>query len=119
MPGEIDGLLRTGAARLRDAQNRDNSPESRFDLGYNAAHAFALAALRWHGYRAGNRYLVFQALAHTLAMPPPTLRILAKAHQLRNRTEYEGLAEVDETLLENLTELAGELLVKCRALTSG
>lgn len=49
---EIDGLVRSGSARLRDAQIQTLSLDSRFDLGYNAAHAFALAALRWHGYRS-------------------------------------------------------------------
>ncbi len=40
---ELGGLIRTGSVRLRDARNEDNSPESRFDLAYNAAHALALA----------------------------------------------------------------------------
>jgi hypothetical protein len=42
--------------------------ESRFDLAYNAAHALCLAALRWHGYRPTNRYIVFQGLPHTLGL---------------------------------------------------
>jgi type I restriction enzyme M protein len=33
--------------------------ESRFDLAYDAAHALSFAALRWHGYRSGNRYIVW------------------------------------------------------------
>lgn len=45
--------------------------ESRFDLAYNAAHALALAALRARGYRSDNRYVVFQALPHTLGLPAP------------------------------------------------
>jgi hypothetical protein len=50
---EIDGLMRSGAARIKDAENEQLSIESRFDLAYNAAHAFSLAALRFHGYRSG------------------------------------------------------------------
>lgn len=65
---EIEGLIRSGEARLRDAQRPELALESRFDLAYNAAHAFALAALRWHGYRSDNRYIVFQALAHTVGL---------------------------------------------------
>lgn len=64
---EIAGLLRTGLARLADARNTTLALESRFDLAYNAAHALCLAALRREGYRAGNRYIVFQVLPHTLA----------------------------------------------------
>jgi len=63
---EFDGLLRAGRSGMADAGNKALAPQSRFSLAYNAAHAFALAALRWHGYRAQNRYVVFQAVTHTL-----------------------------------------------------
>ena len=66
---EIAGLLRSGLARLKDAGNISLSIESRFDLAYNAAHALSLAALRCHGYRSENRYLVFQCLQHTIDLP--------------------------------------------------
>lgn len=79
---------------------------SRFDLAYNAAHAFSLAALRWHGYRSDSRYLVFQVLPHTLALPTATWRVLAKAHEVRNVAEYEGRFDADATLLRNLIEAA-------------
>ena len=39
---EFAGLLRSGQSRLKDAGNKSLSLESRFDLGYNAAHAPAL-----------------------------------------------------------------------------
>ena len=42
---EFDGLVRSGLARLRDAEKQENSLESRFDLAYGAAHALCLAAL--------------------------------------------------------------------------
>ena len=46
---ELRGLIRSGTRRLEDAAREDLSLESRFDLTYNAAHALALAALRFHG----------------------------------------------------------------------
>ena len=55
---EFAGPLRSGLARLKDAGNSTLALESRFDLAYNAAHALCLAALRWHGYRSGNRYIL-------------------------------------------------------------
>jgi hypothetical protein len=55
---EFAGLKRSGHARLNDARNAVLALESRFDLGYNAVHALCLAALRWHGYRSSNRYIV-------------------------------------------------------------
>jgi len=104
--GEIAGLLTSGAERLADARNEGLALSSRFDLAYNAAHAFSLAALRWHGYRSENRYLVFQLLPHTLGLPATTWRVLAKAHEVRNAAEYEGHFNVDATVLRNLIEAA-------------
>ena len=60
--GEIDGLVRSAWSRLSDAANPALALESHFDLAYNAAHALALAALRWRGYRSDHRYVAFQAL---------------------------------------------------------
>jgi hypothetical protein len=73
---EFEGLCQSGEARLRDAERADLSLESRFDLAYNAAHALSLAALRRLGYRAENRYVVFQVLPHTLGLSAPTWRVL-------------------------------------------
>ena len=87
---EFAGLKRSGLARLADAQTQSLSLEGRFDLAYNAAHALCLAALRWHGYRANHRYIVFQVLPHTLGLGPDVWRVLAKSHDLRNLGEYEG-----------------------------
>lgn len=104
--GEINGLLTSGGERLADARNEGLALSSRFDLAYSAAHAFSLAALRWHGYRSDSRYLVFQVLPHTLALPTATWRVLAKAHEVRNVAEYEGHFDADATLLRNLIEAA-------------
>ena len=43
---EIDGLIRSGDARLKDAQIQNLSLDSRFDLAYNAAHEIAPTDLR-------------------------------------------------------------------------
>lgn len=103
---EIKGLHRSGEARLADAKNRALSLESRFDLAYNAAHAMALAGLRLRGYRAVNRFLVFQVLPHTLGLPPSTWRVLSKGHEARNMAEYEGGLDVDEGLVDDLIKAA-------------
>jgi hypothetical protein len=103
---EIAGLLRTGIARLHDARNSALALESRFDLAYNAAHALCLAALRRLGYRAANRYIVFQVLPHTLALGPEVWRVLDKCHNTRNLGEYEGLLDVDDRLVKDLIAAA-------------
>ena len=113
---ELEGLLRSGRVRLKDAAVASLSLEGRFDLAYSAAHALSLAALRWHGYRSENRYLVFQCLPHTLGIPASQWRVLALCHERRNAAEYGGEFEVDERLLAELMEVAQALLEKVRAL---
>lgn len=105
-PGEISGLLTSGSERLADAQREDLALSSRFDLAYNAAHAFSLAALRWQRYRSDNRYLVFQSLPHALGLSPVVWRVLAKAHEVRNVADYEGHFDADATILRNLIAAA-------------
>ncbi|MEO6488135.1 MAG: hypothetical protein ABIO78_09380, partial [Thermoanaerobaculia bacterium] len=104
-----DGLIRSGMARLQDAENASLSLDGRFDLAYNAAHALSLAALRWHGYRSENRYLVFQTLALTLKIQPEQWRVLSAAHQKRNSVEYEGVAEIDEQLVDAIIRVTHEV----------
>jgi hypothetical protein len=99
---EFAGLRRSALARLEDAANAANSLESRFDLVYNAAHALALAALRYHGFRPSNRYIVFQVLPHTLGVGPDVWRVLAKGHEIRNVAEYEGELNIDERIVADM-----------------
>ena len=101
---ELAGLVRTGKARLADARNTALALESRFDLAYNAAHALCLAALRAKGFRASNRYIVFQVLPHTLGLGPDVWRVLDLCHNKRNLGEYEGLLEIDLRLVTDLIE---------------
>ncbi|MBN2644157.1 MAG: hypothetical protein JXR59_01635 [Desulfuromonadaceae bacterium] len=103
---EFDGLLHSGHLRLKDSRMDALSLESRFDLAYNAAHALSLAALRWHGYRSENRYIVFQCLQHTIGVGPEVWRILAHCHKMRNQGEYEGLLDINERLVVDLIHAA-------------
>ncbi len=114
---EFDGLVRSGSVRLADAiKGSDLSLDSRFDLAYNAAHALALAALRFRGYRSENRYLVFQTLQETIGLPIEKWRVLDKAHNQRNRSEYEGHVDLDQAIVEALVRVASELESLVRAL---
>ncbi len=115
---EFVGLLRSGEARLKDASKTGLALESRFDLAYNAAHAISLAALRRLGYRAANRYIVFQVLEHTLGMQPSVWRVLAKAHELRNLSEYEGIVRLNESLVRDLIIATDDVLIALKKLLS-
>jgi len=109
---EFAGLKWSALARLTDTAKATNSLESRFDLAYNAAHALCLAALRWHGYRSTNRYIVFQALPHTLGLGPEVWRVLDKCHSVRNLGEYEGDLNVDERLVADLITACSSVVAK-------
>jgi hypothetical protein len=113
---EFAGLLRSGLARMADAGVKSLALESRFDLAYNAAHALSFAALRWHGYRSGNRYIVFQLLPHTLGLGPEVWRVLDKCHQLRNLGEYEGSLNIDARIVTDLLTACRAVAAKVQAL---
>ena len=107
---EVMRMLGMARTSLADAKIRALSPQGRLTSAYNAAHAAALAALRWHGYRSENRYTVFQCLAHTLDWPSPRWRVLDAAHQKRNLAEYEGFLEIDEPSIAELCALVAALI---------
>jgi len=109
---ELKGLVRSGIRRLDDAARKDLSLESRFDLAYNAAHALALAALRYRGYRSESRYLVFQCLQHTIDLPQQQWRVLDQAHRKRSFAEYEGDMDIDEQLVAALLRVAREVATR-------
>lgn len=108
---EFNGLLLTAKRMIPDAELVQLSPHSRFQLAYDAAHSLALAALRWHGYRASDRYIVFQTLPHTLNFPPGKWRLLDNCHQKRNVALYEGTFQEDERLIGELIAVTKDLLV--------
>ena len=113
---EFDGLLRSAKRKLPDAENETLSADSRFILAYDAAHSLALAALRWHGFRSENRYIVFQALGHTVSFPTDKWRFLDHCHHKRNVALYDGSYFEDEQLIKDLIAVAKELQVAVEAL---
>ena len=113
---EFAGLKRSALTRLNDASQAAVSLEGRFDLAHNAAHGLCLAALRWHGYRSNNRYIVFQLLPHTLGLGPEVWRVLSKCHDIRNLGEYEGDLNVDERIFTDLIVATRAVAAKLEAL---
>lgn len=116
---ESERLVSMARLRLADARQTVVSLEGRFSSAYTAAHAAALAALRQRGYRSENRYVVFQCLEHTLGWPGARWRILAAAHDARNRAEYEGFVDVEEAALQELIETAEALVEDVARLLDG
>jgi hypothetical protein len=116
---EVNRLLAMAQTPLADARLSHLSREGRFTSAYNAAHAAALSALRWHGYRSENRFTVFQCLAHTVGWSPAQWRVLDSAHQKRNLAEYEGYLEVEESTIQELSNLVTDLIADVQALIQG
>ena len=110
---EITGFLDRAEQQLADARTTTLSAASRFSLAYDAAHAFALAALRAHGYRPGrglgHRMVVFSTLAHTVASPAAEWAALARYHTKRNSSEYVGLVNASEADARDLIEVTSSL----------
>ena len=115
---QFDGMVKSAKTRLLDIEATGLSEEGRFVLAYGAAHSLALAALRWHGYRSDNRYMVFQCLQHTVGLEAAKWRVLDKCHNLRNQAEYEGMLDISRQLLEELIDITKELVVLVEALGS-
>ena len=113
---EFDAMVNSAKRRLQDSKVESLSEDSQFSLAYGAAHALALAAMRWHGYRSDNRYLVFQCLQHTVGLENAKWRVLDKCHKQRNLAEYEGLLEITPQLFQELIEVVEEVLKLVEAL---
>lgn len=107
---EARKMLAMARTHLADTRLDKLSREGRFTSAYNAGHAAALAALRWHGYRSENRYIVFQCLAHTVDWPASRWRVLDAAHRIRNLAEYEGLLEVEDSAIAELCTVVADLI---------
>lgn len=115
---EFEGMIEAAKIKLADITLEGLSKDSRFSLAYSAAHALALAALRWHGYRSESRYIVFQCLQHTIGLPSEEWRVFDLCHQRRNIAEYEGHLEIEDAVLNDLIRLTKALLTKVDSLNS-
>ncbi len=107
---EFENLIVTGRKKLTDAEVSALNPESRFELSYAAAHGLSLAALRYCGYRSTDRFIVFQALSSTTELTTAQIRVLADAHNKRNKSTYEGETDISEATIAAIITVARNLL---------
>jgi len=115
---EFDRMVATAKRGLQDAKVEGLSEEGKFSMLYGAAHSISLAAMRWHGYRSDNRYLVFQCLQHTIGLDTVKWRVLDQCHKVRNLAEYEGRIEITPQLIKELLEITDELVTLVAGLGS-
>ena len=114
---EAQRMLHMAGTRLQDAKQPNISLEGRFTSAYNAAHAAALAALRWQGYRSENRYTVFQSLEHTIGFTPDQWLLLDQAHKKRNLSEYEGDLDITVSFINELVTMVDTLVARVKKLS--
>ncbi len=108
---EAARMLAMARTRLADARLGNVSLEGRFTSAYNAAHAAALAALRWQGYRSENRYTVFQwPCPHRRLAGQSLAGVGCRAPKKRNLAEYEGYLDVHESTVDELCAVAAQLI---------
>ena len=115
-PDEVTALVRSACLRLGDARIDSLSEQSRFDLGHNAAHLLAHAALRWHGYRSTDTYLAFHCLAETLGVDTWISSLLSLCHDRWLGLACEGLVDADVPLVDEMLKAAELLLQRVLAL---
>jgi hypothetical protein len=113
---EYEGLLRSGRMRLDDARRPEKLPREPGRPAYNASHALCLAALRRSGYRSSRRFVVFEAVPHTLGLGPEVWMVLTKCHRIRNQAEYEGIINLNARIVTDLIEATSRVLAALEAL---
>ena len=111
---EVQQHLQNAADLIADAKNESVSPLGRFNAAYNASHALLTAALKMRGYRTsggkGHRQLLFEMLDQLVPAAASAKSVLAQAHVLRNKTEYDGdPINVTSGLVSAMSAAAGTL----------
>jgi hypothetical protein len=79
---EFDGLVHSGLARLKDAENEANLLETRFDLAYGAAHALCF------GGGSSSRLSSVEAVHRLPGLHLPA--VLPHERRLGGRTDGRG-----------------------------
>ena len=112
-PEEIRRFLTKIATRLSDAQSRQVSLDSSFDLAYEALLQIGLAALRANGFRpdsrGGHHVVALQTLNTTIGYPREKLRLLDEYRRQRAIGLYDGSFEPSNAELDALVATVVEL----------
>lgn len=117
---EIQQHLGKAERVLGDARRPENSLEGRFENANSAGHALLMAALKMKGYRPssekGHRAILYQLLDQLVPGAAGAKDTLARVHNLRNRSEYDG-DDIDVTqglvddLIDAVTDVQEEVAV--------
>jgi hypothetical protein len=111
---EIQQHIALAQEHLRDARNKDNSLATRFLIANSAAHMLLMAAIKMHGYRPmserGHRAVLYQMVDVLLPGAAGTKETLMRAHNARNKAEYDGAAfDVTSGQVDDIVHAAASL----------
>lgn len=115
--GEVEALLHTAQARLRDAGNTQLDIGTRYDLAYLSVRASSLVALCWYNCHTDSTFLIFQSLQSTVGVSKPSWRILNQARQQHDFLDTYGRVVPGERMLTALLDSASDVLQRVRTLT--
>ena len=116
---EIQRLLAAAEVSLKDAQRKEVSASSRFELAYKSLMQSALTALLANGYRPstsepGHHQTILQTLPKTIGLMPERLKLFDVLRRARNAADYEGVP-VEDSKLDACIEAARHLHAEVRA----
>ncbi len=116
---EIQRLLAAADASLKDAQLKENSASSRFDMAYKSLTQAALVALMANGYRPstsepGHHQTILQTLPKTVGLAAARVKLFDVFRRARNAADYEG-EPVEDSKLAECIGAARDLLAEVRA----
>lgn len=116
---EIQRLLAAADASLKDAQLKEISVSSRFDMAYKSLTQSALVALLANGYRPstsepGHHQTILQTLPKTLGLAAERVQLFDVFRRARNAADYEG-EPVEDSKLAACIDAARQLLADVRA----
>lgn len=107
---EIARFLGKVSTKLQDARNTAISPDSRFDIAYEALLQLGLAALRAHDLRpdsrGGHHVLALQTLEKTIGYPRENIRLVDTFRRQRAAGLYDGSFEPSEAEVAALLDAA-------------
>lgn len=116
---EIQRLLAAASVSLKDAERKEVSVSSRFDMAYKSITQSALAVLLANGYRPstsepGHHQTILQTLPKTMGLMPERLKLFDIFRRARNAADYEGVP-VEDSKLDACIGAARQLLAEVRA----
>ena len=105
---EIEAHVATATAHIKDLDNAQLSNQSKFQLAYSAGHQMLTAGIKMEGYKPvnqpGHRVILYDLIADLFPGAAAAQSPMARAHNRRNKAEYEVATDVTDAQISELVE---------------